>query len=124
MTNGAAVLAPGPPQTIDALPLVVNLLLYAGDDFYLDLTVTNPDGTDADLEGMAARAQIRARAGSPDVMAAFDAELEGNVIRLHLTSDASRGLSGKGVWDCQLYDGDTATLASGRVTFTAAVSQP
>jgi hypothetical protein len=124
MTNGAALLAPGPPQNIDALPLTVNLALYAGDDFYLDLTVTNPDGSEADLEGMAARAQIRARAGNPDVMAAFDAEIEGNVIRLHLTSTATQGLSGKGVWDCQLTDGTVATLAAGRVTFTAAVSLP
>lgn len=124
MTNGAVTLAHSPPQTIDALPLTVNLVLYAGDDFFLDLTVTNPDGTEADLEDMAARAQIRRKAGDADAMAAFDVELVGNVIRLHLTSSASQGLSGKGVWDCQLTDGTVATLAAGRVTFTPAVSTP
>jgi hypothetical protein len=124
MTNGAVTLSHSPPQSIDALPLTVNLSLYAGDDFYLDLTVTNPDGTEADLEGMAARAQIRRKAGDDDALAAFDVDLEGNVIRLHLTSSASQGLSGKGVWDCQLTDGTVATLTAGRVSFTAAVSRP
>jgi hypothetical protein len=126
MANALATpaLAPGPPQHIDALPVTVNLSLYAGDDFWLDLAVTNPDGTEADLTDMAARAQIRARAGAPEVMATFDVELAGNVISLHLTSTASADLSGNAVWDCQLTDGTVATLAAGRVKFTPQVSRP
>jgi hypothetical protein len=31
-----------PPTVVSALPAPVNLRIYQGDDFYLDLTVTYP----------------------------------------------------------------------------------
>jgi hypothetical protein len=128
MSNGTATLpgttASAPPQTIDALPVTVNLSLYAGDDFWLDLSVTNPDGSEADLEGLAALAQIRRTPTDLVVLAEFDSEIVGNVIRLHLTNQSSAALTGKAVWDCHLTNGTVSTLAAGRVTITQPVSKP
>src|SRR6059036_3254727 len=95
---GSPRAAPGP---IVALPTVIDLELYAGDDFYLDLTVTNPDGTAADLTTAVASAQIRAAANAADPMATFAATITGNVIHLHLTAAAAASLV-SGVWDCQI----------------------
>jgi hypothetical protein len=111
--------------TITALPMTVNLDLYAGDDFYLDLTVTNPDGTAADLSTAVATAQVRAKATDPDPpLAAFVATITGNVIRLHLASTASQQLTGPAVWDCQVATPDITTLAAGTVTMSGDVTRP
>src|SRR3954470_1598423 len=61
------------PVHISALPLRVDVDIYKGDDFYLDLTVTTPDGSDADLSGATPSAQIRSAPNSTDIMASFQA---------------------------------------------------
>lgn len=113
-----------PPQTIDARPVAVNLLLYQGDDFYLDLVVTQPDGTPADLTGMTPRAEIRKTAEDVVVLAAFTATVAGNVVSLHLAHTASTDLTA-GVWDCQVTDGTDGvwTLAAGTVETDAEVTR-
>lgn len=122
----AAAAAPPTPPTpgeITALPQTVNLSLYAGDDFYMNLTVTNPDGSPADLSQATVLAQIRSAANL--VLATFSSNVVGNVIELHLTSGASAGLPASGVWDCQITTplAGVTTLAGGTVSVTPQVSQ-
>src|SRR5215471_4450025 len=93
---------------VEVLPAAVNLKFYAGDDFYLDVTVNNPDGTAADLTGRTVTAQIRAAAGA--------ATVTGNIIHLHLANADSAKLDGGYRWDCQSANADGSdktTLAAG-----------
>ena len=115
---------PAPPKTISALPTVVNLLLYAGDDFYLTLTVLLPDGNPADLTSAVAQAQIRPAPGDPSI-STFTAVVTGNVVTLHLPAIESAVLPTSAVWDCQITEtnGTVTTLAAGNVTMTAQVTQ-
>lgn len=106
MSVGVAPLAATAPATdpvdIYALPIERNLHIYKGDDFYLDLVVTNPDGTDADLSGATPSAQIRTTPNSPDLLASFDATVDGNTIHLHLPHEQSVNLAGQFAWDAQI----------------------
>lgn len=122
--NGVTPSAAGPVTvTVTALPVSVSLSLYAGDDFWLDLTVTNPDGGAADLSGMVATSQIRSAAGAADPpMCVFDATISGNVVQLHLPAVESAKLVGPAVWDCEIVGAATTTIAAGKVAVTAQVT--
>lgn len=114
---------------ISALPLSQDLALYAGDDFYLDLTVTNPDSTNADLTGATPKSEIRVTAADTTAIATFIATVDAvnkNVIHLHLSHTSSAGLPAAAVWDCQITDagGNITTLVAGKVTVTAEVTRP
>jgi hypothetical protein len=114
-------------QPVNATPQAVPLTLYRGDDFFLDLEVTDPGGAAADLTGATAEAQIRASAADVAVLASFDATVTGNVVSLHLPSVEAANLTTKtAAWDCQLTDSDgiVSTLAAGPVTITADVTRP
>jgi hypothetical protein len=106
--------------TFNALPMQVDLVLYAGDDFFIDLTVMAPDGSPADLTGSVATAQIRPTPGSAELIAEFDAVIEDNVIHLHLpASEAAKLVAGTSAWDCQLDTaGVIATQVRGLITAT------
>lgn len=94
------------PQIVSAVPQTVNLFLYKGDDFWLDLIVTNPDGSDTDLSAATASAQIRTAPNVDDIMASFDASIEANVIHLHLPhAQASDLIAGSCAWDAQISTG-------------------
>lgn len=108
-------------QTVVARPDQVNLNLYAGDDFALDLTVLDPDGSPADLTGMTARADIRQNTGTP-VLASFAATVAGNVVSLRLAAADAAVLPDGAVWDCQLAGIDTFTVAAGTVRTRAQVT--
>ena len=112
-------------QNIVSLPQAVNLTLYAGDDFYLDLTVTEPGGAAADLTGCTASSQIRATPGATTVLATMTGTIVGNVITLHLDSTDAVSLA-NGVWDAQLVreNGDIVTLVAGTVTVSPEVTRP
>ena len=118
--------APPAPVTIAALPAVVNLALYQGDDFYLDLTVTNPDGSAADLAGVIPSAQIKTAKGATSPLATFDATVDAtltNVVHLHLPHlEAAQLVAGPAFWDCQIADTQVTTLAAGTVTVTGEVT--
>ena len=113
------------PQTITVLPATVNLSLYQGDDFYLDLAVSNMDTTPADLTGCTSTAQIRLTPQATVIEASFQASITTNVITLHLSHTDSVGVV-NGFWDCQLVkeNGDVVTLVAGSVTFTPEVTRP
>ena len=112
--------------TVSGLPTPVNLALYQGDDFYMDLTVDNPDGTPADLTGAVASALIRSAPGAADppmatITATVDVAL--SVVHLHLPhTEAANLAAGGAAWDCQIATPDVTTLAAGRVTVTAQVT--
>jgi hypothetical protein len=112
-------------MAVSARPTLVDLELYQGDDFAVQLTVTNADNTPANLSGALARAQIRSAAPSADVAAAFSGSISANVVTLSLAHAASALLSGNYVWDCHLtYPGGTvATIAAGRVRVSAEVTR-
>ena len=109
------------PVVISALPLAVNLNLYQGDDFFLNLTVMN-GGVPADLSHSVATATILATSTSVD----FTCTIVSNVIQLHLPSAISETLlAGSGRWDCEITtNGIVQTLAAGTVKVTARVTAP
>jgi hypothetical protein len=115
-----------PPVLVSMLPVTVNLKLYQGDDFYLDLTVTNPDGTPADLTGYTAQAQIRTAVGAPDPPeASFTASVDtsASIIHLHLPhTEAEKLTAGVNYWDCQISSTEWFTLAAGKVTVTGEIT--
>jgi hypothetical protein len=123
MSTRFATATLAPPVLIVAQPAVVNLALYAGDDFYLDVTVTNPNGSAADLSSAVAQAQIRTAPEDDPPIAVFAVTITANVIHLHLTHAASTGLV-SGVWDCQIATPDVTTLAAGTVIVTPEVTYP
>ena len=112
-----------PRIAVGTLPSPVDLSLYQGDDFYLDLTVTNSDGSPADLTGATPKAQIRTTAADATVLAEFVATITTNVIHLHLTAALTAPLSGPAVWDCQITTPDVVTLVAGTVTIRPEVTR-
>jgi hypothetical protein len=113
------------PVHISALPVEVNLALYAGDSFGpLLLTVTDPAGAPADLTGYTAAAEIRtARDGDGAALAVFTASIADNVVTLYLGADQAAKLAGgRAFWDCQITGPLTLTLASGQVDITGDVT--
>jgi hypothetical protein len=111
------------PIAVKARPDQVNLCLYAGDDFYLDLTVVNPDGTAPDLSGLVAMAEVRENtdAGEP-VLATFTASIAANVVSLWMKGADTAVLPAAAVWDCQLTGTGTWTVAAGTVLTSSQVT--
>ena len=111
-------------QTVGALPLPVNLLLYEGDDFFLDLTVTDSLGAAVDMTGATPTAQIRDVPDSPTLLATFTCTTTTNVIHLHLPAAEAAKLSAPAaVWDCQIATPNILTLVAGTVTVTPQVTE-
>lgn len=109
------------PTTVDVQPLTVDLKLYEGDDFSMDIVVTNPDGTPAVVG--TPLAQIRATTDSP-VLATFTTTVLDNMIHLYLPGTLIDETL-DGVWDCQVTDdqGQVTTLVAGSVVTTAEVTR-
>jgi len=118
-------LAADTPSTVSGLPAVVNLLLYQGDDFLLDLTITNPDGSAFDLTGFTPTAQIKPQPGAT-LMATFTAGVDDtipNVIHLRLPHlEAENLVPGPAMWDCQIAGDKVITLCHGVVTISPEVT--
>jgi hypothetical protein len=122
-----AVIPPvaGSPETVVALPQIVDLDIYQGDDLYIDLVVTNNDGSIPDLTPYTPSAQIRPVPDSPTLLAAFDCTVDGNTVHLHLPGGAASNLNpGVNAWDCQIESADPNifTLVYGTVTVTGQVT--
>jgi hypothetical protein len=94
---------------VTPLPQVVDLALYAGDDFAAVLTL---DGT-LSTAGASVLSQVRPGRDSNVVLAEFGASVSGQAVTLTLPGAATEGLAGALVWDCQL------TLATGLVRTVA-----
>jgi hypothetical protein len=104
-------------------PAEVDLWLYQGDDFALTLTVTNPDGSAANLTGATFLAQVRDINGV--LLATFNPTVAANVVTLALPHAVTAGLPAAGLWDCQMTgsSGSVQTLAGGAVHRNGDVSR-
>lgn len=112
--------------TVGAIPAAVDLAVYQGDDFGpLTLTVTNPDGSAANLTGATFKAQIRSAPGAATVLASFTISVATNVITLTMAATDTLTLPAGAAWDCQMTTsaGKIQTLAAGQVKTTADVSR-
>jgi hypothetical protein len=108
---------PGMAEVIERLPVIVNLVLYGGDDFALILAVSDPTGDPADLSGATARAQIRERPSrDAPVLAEFGTELDGGgLITLHLAAADAADLPERTVYDVRLNTGTSTALIAGDI---------
>jgi len=108
---------PPAPVGISAIPKTVDLTIYQGDDTYIDVTVTNADGTPADLSTAVPSATIATSNGV--LMATFNCSINNNVITCHLSSTDSQNLPLVPtvlVWDCQIATPAVTTLVQGTVS--------
>ncbi len=114
-------------SVVGTLPMQVDLILYRGDDFFLDIAVTDADGAPVDLTGYTATSQLRATADTVDPpMGSFTCTTSTNVVHLHLPAANAKGLAHTAVWDVQIADagGVITTLAYGAATIQPDVTRP
>lgn len=104
-----------------------DLEIYQGDSYEATVTVSNPDGTDADLTDATAESQIRrGPADSYPLVVAFTVEiLMPNLILLSLTGAQTTALTGDYMWDLELTTPERApeTLLWGAVAVQPEVTR-
>ena len=91
-----------------------------GDDFQATVTVTNDDGTPADLAGYSAQSQIRKLVADEDpvVVVEIGCTIETpNKVKLLIPHAETEALRERYVWDLQLTDGAgiITTVLKGKV---------
>ncbi|HSS11135.1 MAG TPA: hypothetical protein VLL25_14710 [Acidimicrobiales bacterium] len=125
-----AVAMPSPmaAAAVGNLPQVVDLNVFQGDTFALQVVVSvaGEPATPADLAGYEAASQIRSIPSAEEVLADFTATIAENVIHLLLASDQTAVLPARGgAWDVQVTaaDGRVTTLLRGRVAVTEQVTR-
>src|SRR5262245_53496620 len=98
-----------------------NLQVYQGDDYVATVTVTNPDGTPADLSGFTAKSQIRRQVADldPVVVVEITTTIESPYIYLALNHVETTQMNGTYVWDLQLTE-----IATGVITTICAGTVP
>jgi hypothetical protein len=110
------------------LPATYNLDLYRGDTLRLQVKLWNNEERDdpADLDGVIAASQFRVRPDAEPMVEMACAITLPNVVDLTLSSDASRMLPKKGVWDLELRfpGGDVFTPLAGKMTLKPDVTLP
>jgi hypothetical protein len=121
LSEAPAPLPPPAEEVLSALPEQVDLRMYAGDDFSITVTVTEPDGTPAVLDGAILEAQIRSRANGP-ILGEFTATGTGDTLLLSLPGTVSATLPSVAVYDCEWVD-RSLTLIAGTVYTEAQVTQ-
>ena len=110
--------------TVGSLPARIDLLLYQGDDFILDLIFSGPVGID--MATYTAKAEIRQSPGSAQLITTFvPSTPNASTVRLHLTHSSAELLGGDCSWDCQITDtvGTVTTVAYGSITLTKQVTR-
>lgn len=115
------------PEIVGALPTGVDLILYAGDDFWIRVAVKDPSGSPVDLTTYTHKSQIRASAAATDILAEFVITVEANTSTLLLTLSSAKtaALPSNAVWDLQIIDTAdvVTTLTAGRVRTVAEVTR-
>ena len=106
----------------------VNLDIHQGDDFAAAIDFFNDDGTDADLTGYSALAQIRTDVAdvAPEVIAQLVIIIElPKTIRLSLPHAITETMTEDYIWDLQLSDsaGIRTTPMGGDVRVTLEVTR-
>lgn len=110
--------------TVGTLPAIINLNIYQGDDFFLDLTIGSTP--DIDLTNYTPKAEIRQNPGANLVLATFDATIvDSTTIGLHLPAAQSILLTSNCHWDVQITDpaGLVTTVGRGDVNVTLEVTK-
>jgi len=107
------------------LPPFQGFEIYGGDDFAPTLTVTNPDGTPADLSGYSFLAHIKTSPSAPDVLGEWQLVVNGNVITMYLDHLLSASLPPWCVWDVEMVNigGGTITLLTGTLSVKERVTR-
>lgn len=107
------------------VPAIVDLAVYAGDDFAFAIDVQDADGGPVDLTGSTGLAQIRATPDAVDVLATFVTEVVGSTVTLRLPGADTAALADYAVWDVQVTRPDDVviTLAAGQVAVGADVTR-
>jgi hypothetical protein len=111
--------------TLNLTPTVIDLNLYRGDDTFLSVTVTEADGSAADLAGATPKSQIRESFDAETAVAELAATITGNTVNLHLQHADAALLPAVAVWDLQLTWSDTTitTIAMGTVKVIGEVTR-
>jgi len=131
MSVGVAPLVTAAPPTtgpvhISALPLEVDLDLYAGDDFGLEVAVSNPDGSPMDVSSAAPMSMIRNTPADPTVLATLVVTVDPDVtglLHLSIPSVYSTTLPPSCVYDMQLTIPTILTLIAGTITMHPQVTR-
>jgi hypothetical protein len=107
-------------------PTAADLAIMQGDDWAAVVTVTNADGTTADLTGHSAQASIRLGLAEhfPALYTIATSITLPNTITLVIASDTTSQLYCEYRWDLQIIDqqGRISTLLLGRVFTTQQVT--
>jgi hypothetical protein len=122
----AAPPTPSGPVHIAALPLEVDLDLYAGDDFYLDIAVFNPDGSPMDVSSAAPMSMIRLTVEDTHILATLIITVDPDVtglLHMSIPSVYSTTLPPKCVYDVQLSIPVIVTLIAGTITMHPQVTR-
>jgi hypothetical protein len=118
--------ASAPVQEVVVLPTPINLTFYQGDDFYLDLTVTDPNNNPVDCTNAAPMSQIRPAPDDPNTLAVLTVTVDAtthNLLHLHVAAADSAYLPQHAAWDIQLSSPSITTIAAGTVTCNPQVTQ-
>ena len=109
------------------VPGQADLYIYQGDDFTAVVTVLNEDGSEADITGYTAKAQIRGDvADKADVMAELTTFVQSPYVTLSLMHTETANLcGGRSVWDLELTSPEdtVVTVLAGRAFVTAEVTR-
>jgi hypothetical protein len=108
-----------PPQTVEAEPAIVNIRFRGGDDYFLDLTLTDQDtGAPADLSGDMVAADVFHGGQQLGVFTVLSVNV--NVIHLMLDHTITVTLPPVCRWECRLsLPEGIVTIAVGDVTVTS-----
>ena len=127
----AAVAVPRPLLAAGAvMPRVAgpgDITIYQGDDYSVAVRVKNPDGTDANLAGFTAQAQLRLDVADVDdtVDAEFTTTVTSPLVHCSLTHLQTTPLAGAYVWDLQVVSaaGMITTVIAGHATVIQEVTR-
>jgi hypothetical protein len=115
-----------PVQEVVVLPAEINLTFYQGDDFFLDMTVTDPLNNPINCTNAQPTSQIRPAPEDPNVLANITVTVDAtttNLLHLHVASADSTYLPLNSAWDIQLSSPSITTIAAGTVTCNPQVTQ-
>jgi len=116
----------GGPWTLTNLPATINLLLYQGDSWAMELDVTDEFGDPWDLTDVVVLAQVRPTPTGSVAGEFTPSVTESGALRLELPAAVSAALPRSAVWDVDVTEanGWVTTLAAGSITMTPEVSRP
>jgi hypothetical protein len=110
-------------NVVVGLPPTIDLRLYQGDHFTLELSVLDTMGNQVNFAGSVFTSQIRSSPNDPTLLSTFAVSTMSNVVMLTLDHNSSN-FWGSAVWDVQWEDPNAVyrTLARGSIEMTASVT--